>query len=60
MPLSSKQHLRLNLLLKKSLLIKVKKHVLRLTEKYFTLNALGYNELLEKKSEFVDNCHNQY
>ena len=33
--------------------------ILRLTEKYFTLNAFGYNKLLDKISEFVDKCHNQ-
>ena len=32
---------------------------LRLTEKYFILNNLGDNKLLNKKSEFVNKCHHQ-
>ena len=30
-----------------------------LTEKYFILNNLGDNKLLNKKSEFVNKCHHQ-
>ena len=29
------------------------------TEKYFILNDLGDNKLLNKKSEFVNNCRRQ-
>ena len=30
-----------------------------LTEKYFIINNLGDNKLLNKKSEFVDKCRHQ-